>query len=90
MLEDDARPRLPNHVVLRHDKGRDRWVLLAPERVLTPDPVAVDVLKLCDGKRTIAAIVAELAREYQAPAGQISGDVARLLTDLRDKGIIVT
>jgi pyrroloquinoline quinone biosynthesis protein D len=90
MFDDDARPHLPNHVVLRHDKGRDRWVLLAPERVLTPDPVAVDVLKLCDGKRTIAEIITELAREYQAPAGQISADVTKLLADLKDKGIIVT
>jgi len=90
MLEMSAKPRLPLHVVLRHDKGRDRWVLLAPERVLTPDAVAVDVLKLCDGARTIDAIVAELASEYQAPAGQIAGDVVKLLTDLKDKGIIVT
>ena len=90
MLDMSAKPHLPRHVVLRHDKGRDRWVLLAPERVLTPDAIAVDVLKLCDGARTVDGIVAELAREYQAPAGQIAGDVVKLLTDLKDKGIIVT
>jgi len=89
MLDLEAKPRLPLHVVLRHDKGRDRWVLLAPERVLTPDAVAADVLKLCDGNRTIAEIVAELARMYDAPTERISGDVMNLLADLADKGIIV-
>ena len=85
-----SKPRLPNHVILKHDVGRDRWVLLAPERVLTPDAVAVDVLRLCDGNRTFAEIVGELALMYDAPIERISGDVEALLADLAEKGIIVT
>jgi len=90
MADETARPRLPNHVVLKHDKGRDRWVLLAPERVLTPDPVAVDVLRLCDGKRTVGEIASALATMYDAPIEQISADVTKLLADLVQKGIIVS
>ncbi len=30
--------------------GAQAWVLLAPERVLMPDPIAVEILKRCDGK----------------------------------------
>ena len=45
----ETRPHLPTYLKLRHDAGRGRWILLAPERVLTPDQTAVAVLKLCDG-----------------------------------------
>ena len=40
----DTVPRLPRHVKLRHDKARDRWLILVPERVLVPDYTAVAVL----------------------------------------------
>ena len=43
---------------MRHDTARARWVILAPERVFTPDPVAVAVLKLCDGSRSVDTIAA--------------------------------
>ena len=60
----ETRPYLPPYLKLRHDAGRGRWVLLAPERILTPDQTAVAVLKLCDGKRTVEEIVEALAKEY--------------------------
>ena len=84
----ETRPHLPAYLKLRHDAGRDRWILLAPERVLTPDQTAVAVLKLCDGKRTVDEIVAALAKEYSAPAEVISADVLDLLQGLADKGYI--
>jgi pyrroloquinoline quinone biosynthesis protein D len=84
----ETRPHLPAYLKLRHDAGRDRWILLAPERVLTPDETAVAVLKLCDGKRTVNEIVAALAKEYSAPAEVIRADVLDLLQGLADKGYI--
>jgi pyrroloquinoline quinone biosynthesis protein D len=79
---------LPTYLKLRYDTGRDRWVLLAPERVLTPDQTAVAVLKLCDGNRTVEEIVEALAKEYSAPADVIRADVIELLQGLADKGYI--
>jgi pyrroloquinoline quinone biosynthesis protein D len=84
----ETRPRLPAYLKLRHDAGRGRWILLAPERVLTPDDTAVAVLKLCDGKRTVEEIVESLAKEYSAPADVIRADVLDLLQGLADKGYI--
>ena len=84
----ETRTHLPPYLKLRHDVGRDRWILLAPERVLTPDQTAVAVLKLCDGKRTVDEIVAALAKEYSAPAEVIRTDVLDLLQGLADKGYI--
>ncbi|HZJ12928.1 MAG TPA: pyrroloquinoline quinone biosynthesis peptide chaperone PqqD [Methyloceanibacter sp.] len=84
----DTRPHLPAYLKLRHDAGRGRWILLAPERVLTPDDTAVSVLKLCDGQRTVEDIVEALAKEYSAPADVIRADVLDLLQGLADKGYI--
>jgi pyrroloquinoline quinone biosynthesis protein D len=84
----ETRPHLPTYLKLRHDAGRDRWILLAPERVLTPDQTAVAVLKLCDGNRTVDEIVTVLAEEYSAPAEVIRADVLDLLQGLADKGYI--
>jgi pyrroloquinoline quinone biosynthesis protein D len=88
IVSQETRPYLPTYLKLRHDAGRGRWVLLAPERVLTPDEIAVAVLKLCDGKRTVEEIVETLASEYSAPAEVIRADVLELLQGLADKGYV--
>ena len=84
----ETRPFLLAYLKLRHDAGRGRWVLLAPERILTPDETAVAVLKLCDGKRTVEEITGSLAKDYAAPADVIRKDVLELLQGLADKGYI--
>ena len=81
-------PALPAHIKLRHDPGRGRWHVLAPERVFEPDGTAVEVLKRIDGVKTVNAIVDELAKEYQAPANEIRADVIAMLQDLADKGVV--
>jgi pyrroloquinoline quinone biosynthesis protein D len=88
MIGGETRPHLPAYLKLRHDAGRARWILLAPERVLTPDETAVAVLKLCDGKRTVEEIVETLATDYSAPADVIRADVLDLLQGLADKGYV--
>ena len=81
-------PRLARHIKLRHDTVRDRWMLLGPERVFTPDAVAMAVLKLCDGQRTVEEIADELAQTYAAPQARILSDVSAMLQDLADKGVV--
>ncbi len=88
IVEDGSLPRLPRHVKLRFDQRRNRWIVLAPERVLMPDEIAVEVLKRCDGKTRVSAIVADLAAAYEAPAEEIGQDVAEMLQDLADKGFV--
>jgi pyrroloquinoline quinone biosynthesis protein D len=73
---------------MRHDTARERWVILGPERVFTPDPVAVAVLKLCDGSRSVAIIAGELAQAYEAPVERILADIVPMLQGLADKGVV--
>ena len=81
-----SRPALPRHIKLRHDAARDRWMILAPERVFTPDAIAVAVLQLCDGSRTVEAIAEELARTYNAPKEQHPGRRRRHAAGPRRQG----
>jgi pyrroloquinoline quinone biosynthesis protein D len=83
-----SRPALPRHIKLRHDPARDSWTILAPERVFTPDAIAVAVLKLCDATRTVEDIAIELARTYNAPTDRILADITAMLQDLADKGVV--
>lgn len=83
-------PMLPRFVKLRHDKGRDRWIMLAPERILTPDEIAVEVLMLLDGETTISEISTELAKKYNASEDVIEKDITTMLQDLADKGFITS
>src|SRR5262245_61030782 len=88
IIDKATRPQMPPHIKLRHDAGRGRWIILAPERVFEPDEIAVAVLKLCDGSRAVSDIAGELAKEYNAPIEEISADVVAMLQDLADKGVV--
>ena len=88
LIEAASRPTLARHVKMRHDAARDRWVLLAPERVFTPDTIAVTVLRLCDGNRSVDAVAEELAQTYNAPKDRILADIVPLLQGLADKGVV--
>lgn len=90
MITGASRPRLPRYVKLRHDPGRGRWHILAPERVFNPDEIAVTVLKQCDGVKSVEEIAAELAAEYKAPVDVILKDIVEMLQDLSDKGVVET
>jgi pyrroloquinoline quinone biosynthesis protein D len=84
----NSRPYLPRSFKLQHDKTRDRWIIQAPERVFSPNAIAVEVLKLCDGNRTVADLADALAVRYNAPKERILADITSMLQDLADKGVV--
>ncbi len=88
ILSGTARPALARHVKLRFDETRKVWVLLAPERLMTPSETAVSVLRLCDGQRSIDEMAATLASEYDAPQQDILADILPVLQDLADKAYV--
>lgn len=88
IIDEASVPRLARHVKLRFDKRRERWVMLAPERVLMPDDIAVEIVRCCDGQATVGAIIAELAANYSASTEVVGRDVTELFQDLADKGFL--
>jgi pyrroloquinoline quinone biosynthesis protein D len=87
-VSEASRPVLPRHARLKFDETRQVWVILAPERVLAPDEIAVEVLQLCDGVRSVETMIDQLAAKYAADRGAISADVIAMLQDLADKGFL--
>ena len=87
-IADDARPRLPRGVRLTHNELQGGWVLLAPERVLKADAIAVEILKRCTGEASFAAIVDDLEKTFTAPRERILADVTALLRGLADKKML--
>ena len=87
-IPDHAVPALPRGVKLRFDKARNAWVLLAPERVLVPDEIAIEILKRCDGRTELGAIVDDLAETFGAERAQVGSDVRAMLQGLADKGMV--
>src|SRR5262245_66431957 len=87
-VSEESRPKLPRHVRLKFDETRKLWVILAPERVLAPDEIAVEVLQLCDGKRAVADVIDLLAAKYAAPREAIATDVIAMLQDLADRAFL--
>jgi pyrroloquinoline quinone biosynthesis protein D len=87
-IASSARPRLPRGVRLMRDEARGGFVLLAPERVVRADPVAVAVIELCDGARTLSEIVDDLCARYRGERSRIEADVRGLLAKLTAKKMV--
>ena len=81
-------PKFAPGVRLQEDKARGRWIVMAPERMFIPDEIALEVLRLVDGTRDEAGIVAALAETFAAPAEVIAADVRVMLDDLVAKGAL--
>jgi pyrroloquinoline quinone biosynthesis protein D len=83
------RPRLAPGVRLHFDQTRGMWVLLGPERVIETEGPASEILRRCDGTRTLGQIVDELATLYTADRAEIEGDVKEMLAELVSKRMVV-
>ncbi len=84
----DCRPHLPRGVRLVHNEAQGGFVLLAPERVFTADPIAAEILKRCTGEATLTSIVDELAASFSAPRERVLADVTALIESLAAKRLL--
>jgi pyrroloquinoline quinone biosynthesis protein D len=89
MAELPERPKLAPGVRLHFDTTRQAWVLLGPERVIETEGPASEILRRCDGSRTVAEIIDELAVLYTADRAEIAGDVNDMLVELATKRMVV-
>ena len=56
--------------------------------VVNLDQIAVEILHLVDGERSVKNIASELSKKFNAPNDIILSDVKEMLQDLSDKGFI--
>ncbi|HZZ46721.1 MAG TPA: pyrroloquinoline quinone biosynthesis peptide chaperone PqqD [Pseudonocardia sp.] len=74
-----ARPRLARHVRLSFCRTRQRHILQLPETVVVLNATGADIIERCDGRHTVAEIVAELGEKYRCV---VDDEVERFLTRL--------
>jgi len=84
----ESRPAFTRYSRLHNDRARERFVVLAPERAYELNEIGVAVLRLCDGRRSVADISTQLAADYKAPVEIVSKDVVTLLQVLADKRLL--
>ena len=89
LVAETSFPAFPRGVRLHWDVMRERWVMLAPERVLMPDASALDILLQCDGQTSASEIVDRLAHKHAADRGVVLTDVLAILQGLLDKKFLV-
>ncbi len=88
IIAPESVPHFPRGTRLRFDATRQAWVLLAPERLMMPDEIAVAVLKLVDGARPVRAIAEQLAAQFNAPVDEVQADVMAMLQELADDRVL--
>ena len=72
---------------LQFEAVQDTWVLLYPEGMVKLNPSASAILQRCNGKLTVAAIVADLEVAFNATG--IAPEVTNLLNGGVRRGWIV-
>ena len=87
-IKNETVPKFPKHVRFKYNEPRKEWVILAPERLVNLDQIAVEILHLVDGERSVKNIASELSKKFNAPNDIILSDVKEMLQDLSDKGFI--
>jgi coenzyme PQQ biosynthesis protein PqqD len=91
MITAEARPRLASKARLRLDKKTGQQMLLYPEKGLLLNPTGARILALCDGERSVSAIIDQLIGEHEgADPATISAEVMTFLGRLFDAGLVRT
>lgn len=84
MITEDAKPRVAAMFRLQFEPVQDCWVLLYPEGMVKLNGPASEILRRCDGQRSVAEIVAELQRLFTSDA--LHDDVCLFVGLARERG----
>jgi pyrroloquinoline quinone biosynthesis protein D len=79
----EARPRVGSRFRLQWEQAQQAWVLLFPEGMVKLNGSAGEIMKRCDGARSVAQIVADLEASFGMPG--LQADVLAFLDLARAK-----
>jgi pyrroloquinoline quinone biosynthesis protein D len=83
-----GKPRLARKARLKYDAIEKQHILLYPERGMKLSESAAEILKRCDGERTVEAIAEELAAASGAPADAVLKDVTAFVEEMRKRALV--
>jgi pyrroloquinoline quinone biosynthesis protein D len=80
--------KLPRGVRLHEDPVRKQMVLLAPERALALDEIAVTIVRALDGLRSLDAIADGFASDFGAPKDQVLADIIAFAQEFANRRML--
>lgn len=80
--------KLARGVKLREDPVRGQTVLLAPERALALDEIAVSIVRALDGKRSLDEIAEDFSRQFDAPKEAVLADVIAFIREFSNRRLL--
>ena len=88
-LDESISLQLGRGVRLRHDRERNCWTLMAPERVIVLDEIAHQVIvEVVESDGLVAGVIDRLSQLFDAPRGEIAADVVDMLQPFVDKQLL--
>ena len=84
MMAPHACPVVTPMYRLQFEPAQDAWVLLYPEGMVKLNTPAAEILRRCDGQRSVEAIVDDLERAFDTDG--LSADVLAFLGQARERG----
>jgi pyrroloquinoline quinone biosynthesis protein D len=82
------RPLLAKRVRLQIDAVSSNPVLLHQEAVVVLNQTGYEILRLCDGTRTLREILQDLENQYPAAKSVVSVEVLEYLEAISQRGLI--
>jgi pyrroloquinoline quinone biosynthesis protein D len=79
-----ARPAVAATCGLQYEPAQGCWMLLCPDGLVQLNTPAAEILRRCDGRRSIEQIVGELELAFAQPA--LHDDVCTFLDEARQRG----
>lgn len=80
-MMDTVNPKVSSRFRLQWEEAQQAWVLLYPEGMVKLNPSAGEIMKRCDGGRSVAELVAELEAAFNTSG--LGPDVEAFLTMAR-------
>jgi pyrroloquinoline quinone biosynthesis protein D len=85
-ISEDTRIRIAAQFRLQWEDSQQAYVLLYPEGMVKLNSSAGEILRRCDGSRTVSDIITDLKQDF--PDADLKDDVMKLLSAARDNGWI--
>jgi pyrroloquinoline quinone biosynthesis protein D len=85
-ISEDSRIRIAAQFRLQWEDSQQAYVLLYPEGMVKLNSSAGEILRRCEGSRTVSDIITDLKQDY--PDADLKDDVMNLLSSARDNGWI--
>ena len=84
MINPQTKPIVATMFRLQFEPAQDSWVLLYPEGMVKLNTPAAEILRRCDGRRSVDEIVAELEAAFAQKS--LRDDVCNFLGQARQRG----